>query len=187
MAVKIKCPACRSKFKYDITEGWPDFCPLCGTDINNWRADDDIVCPAFLSQKSKNNDQLVRDMMDGSEKRAEIAAMQAGCSVEEMSSLKITDITDRRDAEISAIPVNNEITRHMDSMRAAGMPVGFGGGGSADNSVQVAMGQAAMAHTGELPYAGMRQRNNLQRLMPPITQVPLPRQITDNPNYRSPV
>ena len=35
MAFKLKCPLCEKKFKYDVSEGWPDFCPLCGADINN--------------------------------------------------------------------------------------------------------------------------------------------------------
>jgi len=181
MAVILKCPACFEKFKYDITEGWPDFCPICKTDINNRRADDEICVPAFLSQKSKNNDKVARDIMDGSVQRAEMAAAMAGTSVDEMASLKITNLSDRRDAEVAAMPVVNDVTRHMDSMQRAGMPVGFGTGPTE------AMQSAAMAHTGDAPYAGLRERNRLQRLMPPIAQAPLPQQIVNNPNYRSPV
>jgi hypothetical protein len=77
MAVVLKCTACREKFKYDVSVGWPDNCPLCKTDINNYRADDDIVCPAFLSPKSKANDKVARDIMDGSERRVEMAAAMA--------------------------------------------------------------------------------------------------------------
>jgi hypothetical protein len=52
------------------------------------------------------------------------------------------------------------------------------------------MARAAAAHQvpqGDVAYAGLRERNRLQRLLPPVGQAPLPRQITDNPNYRSPV
>jgi hypothetical protein len=181
MAVVLKCPACREKFKYDVSEGWPDFCPCCGKDINNRRADDDIVMPAFLSQKSKNNDRVARQIMDGSETRAEMAAAMAGTSKEEMSSLKVTNLNDRNDAQFSAVEVRNEVTQRMDAMRAAGLPTGFGAGTSE------AMGRAAAAHTGDAPYAGLRAMNNLQAKLAPIGKAPLPQQIINNPNYRSPV
>lgn len=184
MAVILKCPLCRQKFKYDVSKGWPDNCEICGEDINNRRVDDDVVCPAFLSQKSKNNDKVARDIMDGSETRAGLAAAMAGVPVSEMSGLKITDLNDRNDAQFGAKDEVNDVTRHMDAMQARGMPVGFGGGG---DPVANAMGRAAAAHTGDTPYAGLRERNRLQRLMPPIGQAPLPKQISDNPNYRSPV
>jgi hypothetical protein len=193
MAVILKCPVCRQKFKYDVSEGWPDFCPMpdCGADINNRRRDDEICMPAFLSQKSKNNDKLARDIMDGSVQRAEMAAAMAGTSVDDMSGLKITDLNDRKDCQFATKDVVNPVTQHMDSMRAAGMPVGFGGPSEA-------MSRAAMAHApmqlpngkvvqNDAPYAGLRERNRLQRLLPPVGQAPLPKQITENPNYRSPV
>ena len=88
MAVILKCPVCGGKFKYDVSVGWPDFCQIkeCGADINNRRADDEICVPAFLSQKSKNNDKVARDIMDGSVQRAEMAAAMAGTSVDESSA-----------------------------------------------------------------------------------------------------
>lgn len=178
MAVVLRCPACREKFKYDVSVGWPDFCPLCKEDINNYRADDDIVCPAFLSPKSKANDKVARDIMDGSETRAQLAAGMAGVPVEDMSNLKITNLSDRRDSEVAAMPVNNAVTQHMDNMQRQGMPVGFG------TNAADAMGRAAAAHTGAEPYAGLRARNRVQAAMPPIGQAPLPLEITRNPNYR---
>src|SRR5216684_206867 len=180
MAVVLKCPKCRGKFKYDVTEGWPDRCVLCDEDINNRRADDDIVCPAFLSQKSKNNDKVARDIMDGSEQRAEMAAAMAGVPISEMNSLKITDLNDRNDTQFATKDVVNPVTQHMDAMQRQGMPVGFGH--TAD-----AQARAANAHTGDAPYAGLRERNRMQRLLPPVGQAPLPLQISNNPNYRSPV
>lgn len=181
MAVVLKCPACREKFKYDVSKGWPDACPLCEVDINNNREDDDVVVPAFLSQKSKNNDGVARQIMDGSETRAQMAAAMAGTDVSEMSGLKITDLNDRNDTQFAAKEVINPVTERMAAMQAAGLPTGFG------TNVSDAMGRAAQAHTGDTPYAGLRERNRIQRLMPPIGQAPLPTQITENPNYRSPV
>lgn len=181
MAVVLRCPACREKFKYDVTVGWPDFCPLCNTDINNYRADDEIVMPAFLSPKSKANDAVARQIMDGSETRAQLAAGMAGVPVSEMDNLKITNLSDRRDSEISAMPVNNVVTQHMDNMQRQGMPVGFG------TNAADAMGRAATAHTGADAYVGLRTRNMLQHKLTPVGQAPLPNEITKNLNYRSPV
>jgi hypothetical protein len=183
MAVILKCPVCRGKFPYNIATGWPDFCqiPSCGADINNRRADDEICMPAFLSQKSKNNDKVARDIMDGSVQRAEMAAVMAGVPTSEMSGLKITDLNDRNDTQWATKDVVNPVTQHMASMQSAGMPVGFGVG-NAD-----AQARAAASHTGDSPYAGLRKRNQMQRLLPPVAQAPLPYEITMNPNYRSPV
>src|SRR5713226_3300340 len=125
MAVVLRCPACREKFKYNVAKGFPDNCLLCGEDINNRRDDDDILCPAFLSQKSKNNDKVARDIMDGSEQRAGMAAAMAGVPVSEMNSLKITDLNDRNDTQFATKDVVNPVTQHMDAMQRQGMPVGL--------------------------------------------------------------
>jgi hypothetical protein len=180
-AFVLKCPACEKKFKYDVSGGWPDFCPLCAHKMGNDRPDDEIVCPAFLSQKSKNNDAVARQIMDGSETRAQMAAAMAGTDASEMASLKITDLNDRNDTQFSAKEVVNPVTQRMDAMQAAGLPTGFG------TNAADAMARAAASHTGDAPYAGLRTMKNLQSKLTPVGQAPLPRQITDNPNYRSPV
>jgi hypothetical protein len=179
MAILLKCPACREKFRYDVSEGWPDACPICKTDINNRRDDDDVVVPNILSFKTKNNDDVARQIMDGSETRAQLAAATAGVPVSEMASLKITDLNDRKDAQFSTPDVNNAVTQRMSEMQAKGLPTGFG--------VAEAQGFAAQAHAGPEPYAGLRARNRVQNALRPIGQAPLPLQISDNPNYRSPV
>jgi hypothetical protein len=176
VAVLLKCPACREKFKYDVTDGWPDCCPICKTDINNRRDDDDVVMPNILSFKTKNNDGVARQIMDGSETRVELAAAMAGVPVNEMSGLKITDLNDRNDAEFSAKEVVNPVTQQMDMIKARGGQIGFG-------STQ-AQEFAAQAHTGVEPHAGLRARNRIQAHMAPIGQAPLPLEITNNPNYR---
>ena len=177
MAVILKCPLCREKFKYDVSQGWPDFCPRCGEDINNNRDDDDIVCPNILSFKTKNNDKVARDIMDGSNVRAELAAQAAGTSVDEMSSLKITDLNDRNDAQIAAREIVNPVTQQMDLIRANGGQVGFGAANGSE--------WAAAAHTGAVPNAGTKAHAKLQNMLQPIGQAPLPREIADNPGYRS--
>lgn len=179
--VILRCPVCRDKFKYDVADGWPDFCVLCKADINNRAPDNVVTVPAFLSQKSKNNDKVARDIMDGSETRANMAAAMAGTDVSEMAGLKVTNLNDRNDTQFAAVEVRNPVTERMDAMQAAGLPTGFG------TNVADAMGRAAAAHTGDAPYAGLRERNRMQRLLPPIGQAPLPKQISENPNYRSPV
>ncbi len=166
MAIVLRCPACREKFKYDVTEGWPDECPLCKTDINNRRADNDVVMPNILSFKTKNNDKVARDIMDGSDTRVEMAAAMAGTSKEDMAGLKITDLNDRNDAQFAAKEVVNPVTQQMDAIRANGGSVGFG--------VAEAQQFAAAAHTGTDAYAGNRARNKLQSAMAPIGQAPLP-------------
>ena len=179
MAVLLKCPLCREKFRYDTSDGWPDFCPRCGQDINNRVPDDVVVVPNILSFRTKNNDKVARDIMDGSETRAELAAATAGVPASEMASLKITDLNDRKDTQFSAPDVNNAVTQRMDQMRAAGLPTGFG--------VAEAQGFAAQAHAGPEPYAGLKARNRVQNALRPIGQAPLPLEISNNLNYRSPV
>lgn len=166
MAVVLRCPACREKFKYDVAKGWPDNCPLCKTDINNYRADDDIVCPAFLSQKSKNNDAVVRQMMDGSEQRAEMAAALAGVPVSDMADLKITNINDRRDAEIAAMPVINPVTQQMAAMQARGMPTGFGAGADTSGIASGAITVNGRIRQGIAPRAGVSAMDHLKTSIP---------------------
>ncbi len=110
MAVSLRCPSCREKFPWDTAKGWPRYCAMCGEDIS--AKDDEVVMPNILSFRSKVPDQAVRAYMDGSEKRVELAAELAGASKEDMSSLKVTDISDRRDVPAN-IPVNNSVTQFM--------------------------------------------------------------------------
>lgn len=114
MAVMLRCPKveCKKKFPWDTSLGWPRFCAMCGADIAC--ADDDAVTmPNILSFRSKVPDKVARDYMDGSEKRVHMAAELAGTSAEDMSSLKVTDLTDRRDMIQPVAPVNNAVTQFM--------------------------------------------------------------------------
>lgn len=163
MAVLLKCPVCRGKFRYDVSEGWPDYCqiPECKAYISNARDDDDVVVPNILSYKTKNNDKVARDIMDGSEQRAHMAAAMAGVPVSEMSGLKVTDLNDRRDAEIAAKPVSNPITQHMDSLQARGIPVGFGMGADTSGASGVVMANGRVVEQRLEPRAGARALNKI--------------------------
>lgn len=126
MAFKLRCPECRDKFPWTLENPWPRHCPLCGADINNDRADDDIVMPFIRSASTSRNDALYRQMEAGSEFRAQAAAELAGCDVSEMSSLKMTNMNDRADTPIAEIlvPSDNEVGLQM----LRNPSLGFGGG-----------------------------------------------------------
>ena len=111
MAVSLRCPSCREKFPWDTSKGWPRYCAMCGIDISA-KDDDAVVMPNILSFRSKAVDAPVRAYMDGSEKRVDMAAELAGTTREEMSSIKVTDISDRRDVQ-AAQPVNNAVAQFM--------------------------------------------------------------------------
>lgn len=118
MPVIYKCCECGTKIR--SSDGTPPDCCLndsCGARIASDRPDNDVVMPAFKSQSTKNNDNLYRQIEQGSETRAQIAADQLGVPVSEMSGMKVTNLNDRRDAEIAAMPVVNDITRHMDNTK----------------------------------------------------------------------
>lgn len=158
--VTYRCESidCRQKFPWDPSAGFPTACPHCG-----FRPDDPdenvISMPAFLSAKTKANDQVARQMMDGSEVRAQLAAEAAGTTAAEMEGLKITNLRDNlREGDAAAAPVRNDVASHMDKS-------GFGGFGSPAAPavhVQQAMGLAAQAHTGPDARAGARAMQSLQ-------------------------
>lgn len=110
--------------------------------------------------------------MDGSETRAHLAAAAAGVPVSEMSGLKITDISDRNDMQVSERPVVNDVTRHMAAMNHNPWQGG--------QAIQA----ASEAHNGPHPYAGARARAALQKSLVPVGMAPLPLEIANNLYYR---
>ena len=158
MGFKLRCPDCRDTFPWDPKAAWPRFCPMCKSDINNDRDDDDIVMPFVrTSAKTKSIDQFYRTEEKKSEERVNMAAEAAGCSPSEMSDLKLTNLNDRKDAEIAAIPVRNSVTEQMDHMQRLGHPAGFGN----INPV----GMADQVKSGPHPNAGARSLQRLQSIM----------------------
>lgn len=149
MAVIIRCPYCETKFRWlAATEDYPDECPQCGEPIRSTRADDDIVSPNILSFANRTVDGVYRAMEKASEARVYEAAEQAGCDAADMADLKITNLRDNmKQGEIAAMPVVNDLTRHMDAMKARN-PNAHVGFGSDHNSI--AMEYAAGAASGHI-------------------------------------
>ena len=162
MAVKIRlqCPSCAKKF-FSATLH-PECCPLCGY-VGAQHDDNVISMPALRSAVSKSADQVYRDMERSSEQRVQAAADMAGVSASEMAGLKITNLRDNaHEGENSAVPVSNDVTRHMDAMAARGGQVGFVNG--AEYAAGTAQGVVTLngkITTGIAPRAGA---NTLARI-----------------------
>lgn len=150
--MKLRCPDCRGTFSY--TPGaWPRFCPLCGTDINNDRDDDDIVMPFVRRGAMKATDQVYRDMERGSEVRAQLAAEKLGVPVSEMSDLKITNLnSSAREGDVAAVDKVTPVTQMMDT--------GIGGFQGANGAAF-----AAGVKSGHYPNAGAGAVTAVQRIM----------------------
>lgn len=167
MAVMLKCPTCNTKYRWNAgVETAPEFCPNEDCDWQDTRrADDDVVMPFLRSSRTTAHDRVYRQMEEGSEKRVHLAAEAAGCSPSEMSALKITNLNDRKDTEIAAMPVQNTVTQHMDAMNARGGHFGFSGGsewaaGVADGSVTI----DGKVTKGIAPRAGAKALGAIQNL-----------------------
>ena len=105
--------------------------------------------PAIRTVAGTMLDKVYRAEEAASEKRAEQAAEMAGVPVSEMSGLKITNMRDNmREGDVAAIPVQNDVTRQMDRMTTAGMPVGF---------------QAGIPATSGMPSTGAQVLGAIQR------------------------
>jgi hypothetical protein len=158
-----KCPECGGKFPWEPTKGYPKACPLCGFDTSIDEDATAIVLPAFLSANSKANDKLYRDMEKGSEFRAHLAAETAGAPVSEMSALKITDLNDRRDAEISAKDTEARAAAARLGMKSLDAPFKPNG---AEFSAGISTGEVTVnGHTqrGIVPRAGMQAQSAIQK------------------------
>jgi hypothetical protein len=168
MRFKVRCPECQEKFASAV---WPPkACPACGHIPD--KDDDDRVCMPSISTARKAVDSVYRAMEEGSNVRAQVAAEITGASAAEMAGLKITNLNDRRDAEIAAMPVRNDVTQRMDAMQQAGLPIGFSGQANLD-----AVG------AGPVPYSGAHARVNLQAAMGHSSQTVEPLEV-QNPGYR---
>ena len=80
MAIRYRCPdsACRKTFPWDSADDPPNLCPHCGYCYAE-RDDTVVYMPNILSDKTKSIEKVARDVMDGSEVRAQLAAEAAGC------------------------------------------------------------------------------------------------------------
>ena len=170
MAVVYRCPQCRQKFKWDITRSEPTECHAeqpCGYSYREPPIDADgndvIEMPSFLSAKSRNNDAVARQIMDGSEQRVQYGAALAGCSPEDMSNLKITNLTDDRAPGQSAIPpisISSEMANAMNNPLVQQQML---------HNPNAGAGYAQATSQGQFPNAGARMqrvlRNNHQEIV----------------------
>jgi hypothetical protein len=164
MGFRLKCSECRGKFPWEGE--WPSHCPLCGVDMS--LPDDNVISmPALRSAVTGMHDKVYRDMEKGSEHRMYLAAEMAGVPASEMSHLKITNMRDNvQTGEVYAMPVSNDVTKHMDAMQARGWPTGWQNTG-ANLSGEIMTGAVnvnGQLVSGVVPSAGAKTRTAIQRI-----------------------
>ncbi len=172
MAFALRCPDCRKAFRWEPTKEFPESCPLCGAQMADDKSENDnvIVMPAFLSAKTRQNDQVQRQAVDASEQRVYKAAEMAGCDASDMAALKVTDLRPtRHEGDVAHVPVQNAVSQQMDYLQQRGAPVGFGAGA---NGSEFASGIATGAvtvngqvFTGIEPRAGARAAERTQKIL----------------------
>jgi hypothetical protein len=194
LAVVIRCPACKTKFRWLAeTEGYPSNCPQCDAYVGHDRSDDDVVCPNILAFSTRCQDGVYKAMEKASEQRVYEAAEMAGCDVSDMKDLKITNLRDNmKQGEIAAMPVVNDVTRQMDKIKELNpnSQLGYGSSGGG-NGIEY----SADVPTGPYPSAGARTQQAFRRAHAERMSGQLARgdvtsdlpanEITRNPNYRS--
>jgi hypothetical protein len=122
----------------------------------------EVATPHVRSGRSKalsvSADQTYRSYEAASESNAQQAADMLGVPVSEMANLKITNMdTQLREGDVAVRPVNNEVSRFMDSHPGVVQNM---------QSPEVAMGYASAAHAGggKDAYAGARAAHMLREL-----------------------
>lgn len=156
-----ECPACDSKFEvycHRTDEAAPRFCPTCGYDT--LKQDISLAAPYLATGAAKNADGVVRAMEEGADWRARKAAESFGATTAEANGLKLTNLRDNaRAGETAAIPVVNDVTRHMAATADLQGAPAMGHVG-AEQAIQYS-GQVT---TGPTPNAGARAANALRNL-----------------------
>lgn len=106
MAVRIKCPDCGEKFRWNIDKlGWPEVCPVCAYDTALPEGDE--PASPYISKGKQTADTLYRQMEAGSEFRAQLAGEP---------SLKMTNLKDNlRAGDIAEVPIVNDVSRLVDT------------------------------------------------------------------------
>lgn len=181
MAVILRCPVCRGKFRWEAKEPWPEYCQIemCREYIGI-AGKDEVVMPFISLSKRKSADKVFRDMEKGAEHRINVAAEMTGQPKSDFNSLKMTDMKDNlRPGDISApeLPAN-PVSQQMQMMQARGMPVGFGSGVDHSGAVQ----------SGPAPNAGAKMRSVIRSMHSekmgwPVSDMPALE--TLQPGYRS--
>lgn len=168
---KVRCTSCQEKFSSPV---WPPkSCPACGHFADP--DDDDRICmPSIKTMRTAHIDKTYREMEAASEQRVLQAAEAAGCDPSEMSGLKITDLNDRKDAEIAAKYTPTVIDAQIQHLNQAAVQRGqapqFG-------FQRNDFGYEGGTGVGAYPNAGAHARVALQRALPPVANPPEPLQV----------
>lgn len=165
MAIKItlRCPSCADKFSVMDVE--PRFCPLCGYDTAEDEERRDIrhahmleqqQAPAMRTYKGTTPDRVYRDMEAASEHRMHLAAEAADCDVSDLSSMKITNMSDNaREGEASHMMTAPIAPPSIVAAPMPGQQLGFGAG-------QQMAQQAMLTRQGPNAGAGSRTIGMIQ-------------------------
>lgn len=162
MYVTYRCESidCRKKFPWDPTDGYPSACPHCGYRPDE--PDDNVIAmPAFLSAKTRANDEVAKKMIDGSSERALLAAQASGQSITEMNNLKLTNLNNAGSVDQTPNPVSNFMSQHNVGGFAGAAPTPA----EASQHVNQAMSYAAAAHSGPDAHAGAKAMGTLQKAL----------------------
>ena len=158
--IKLKCRECGDKFNWDAANNrWPSHCPFCNYDLSLPPGDEPAMPFIRTNYATKNTDAVYRQMEEGSIVRAQAAADMLGVPVSEVSDLKITDMNDRRDSEVAARTVVNDVSIRMAEMEKRGMPVGFGATAGAGVGFSSAVNGGVFANSGAHMQTAIRTRH----------------------------
>ena len=164
----LRCPFCRVAFSWDAALPWPDKCPVkdCGEEIGiPDRGDGGVVMPFIRSARMTATDKTYRDIEAGSEQRVERAAELTGATKDEMSALKIPNLSDNQRAGDIAAQDAAQAMERLQKMSPT--PIGFQSNG-AEFSKGIAQGAVAVngnITTGIEPNAGARAAARVARRM----------------------
>ena len=147
---RYRCPSCARLFDYDHhpsieADPLPEECPYeCG--FRSGAMPPGLVAPHLGSVAVVASvDNVIRGMEDGARIRAQMGQELHGMDTADAAQLHLTNQRDRlRPGDISAMPVNNQVTQMM----AAAPPgtLGFRDG----------LGLSSAVSTGPYPNAGLR-------------------------------
>lgn len=160
--IRIRCLVCREAFRWDASQGMPEYCPIptCGEYIGS-DGKDEVAAPFIATSRGKVPDLIYRDMEAKAEYRAQQAAEMTGASAADVSHLKMTNLKDgQREGDMA---FSNNLTPVQQAMSAQMTPA------IPNIGLQVSQG----TNVGPFPRAG-------------IGQIQLLRQ-THGQNYRAPV
>lgn len=189
---RYRCPECSGIFVYDHhpsveTDPLPDgaACPHCNF-VPESEYPAAVVAPHIGRPIRATVDNLNRDMEDGATFRAQIAQEKFGLDAEAARAMTETNSRDYlREGDISAITVNNEVTRAIDAN-----PQAYGWQGGNAQGAQL----SGQVQGGPFPNAGLRALQQIRGVHPamvastghmaPVTSSMPANEITQNPNYR---